>query len=478
MVSAMRILLACISLALVSLTAIAVTHPSGGKESANDSAAEQTGPVLLAPGARYLNQAVKTGEPSPVMLEPAAEDVLPPDHDESAAADQVEEQAQQPLQEPSDEEPQQAPEEEQEQTPEDAADATQAEEPQVPEPAPKPELTPAQVAQRTRVRRTLASYRQALLSTSENTATELMHYCLAFGCGSEVYRAGFSGQKLNGITCLCWNYPCAGYQPLRICEGHIAARVGYGMQEQRSQLLAMLALSGVQADYPMRVGDDVRNVADLVESEKLGCRSATDLSLTLIGLTNYLPDDRPWKNALGEDWSTERIVEEELAQPVIGTANGGTQRLLGLGYVLYRRAQRGQPLEGQFCRAEEFIAEFHNYALKLQNRDGSWGPRGLAGRGASRDPATQLRSTADVLQWLAISLPEDRLADPQVVQSVEYVNGLLANQGFLRGLRSLRTRDIAGVSHALHALSIYDQRFFQPRTPPSPPPKAVAQAAE
>ncbi len=73
-----------------------------------------------------------------------------------------------------------------------------------------------------------------------------------------------------------------------------------------------MALSRVPPDYPVRVGKTVRKVADLVEAEKLGCRTGGDLSLRLIGLSYYV-DEPEWKNDLGETWSIERMIEEEIA---------------------------------------------------------------------------------------------------------------------------------------------------------------------
>ncbi len=333
-----------------------------------------------------------------------------------------------------------------------------------PKPEPKRELTSAEVALRDRIRVTLAFHYRQALSASQNTATEVMHGCLAFGCNTEVYRSGSSGKKVNGITCLCWNYPCAGYEPLVLSEGRVAARVGYGLQEHPSQLLAVLALSRVKATYPVRVGEDVRTVADLVEHEKLSCRSGRDLSLKLIGLAYYQGDDSTWENGLGEEWSIERLIQEELDQPILGSACGGTYRLTALSYALARREGRGQPIEGQFARARKLVDEYHDYALELQNSDGSWGPRFLAARGASRDPALQLRSTGHVLEWLAMSLPEDRLDDPRLVRSLQYVNRLLGGRRYGRNVRSLSTQEIGSVMHALHALAVYDERFFKPRT--------------
>jgi len=323
-------------------------------------------------------------------------------------------------------------------------------------------LNAPMVALRDSVRRTLDAYRRTMLSTRDNTATELMHACLAFGCDTEVYQNGPSGKKANGITTLCWNVPCGGYEPLVLSDGRIAARIGYGVQERRSQLLAVLALARVKPDYPMRAGDDIRTVADLVEHEKLNCRSAVDLSLTLIGLAYYVPDDATWENSLGEQWSVERIVREELAREIGNVVAGETDRVMGLGYVLVRRTKRGQPIEGQFLRAKKFIDQYHDYVLKHQNSDGSWAVRRVPGRSTTYDPTQQLHATGRVLEWLAVSLPEERLADARVVRAVTYLNNLLAGGQYRSNLKSYSTRQIGSVMHALHGLAVYDQRVFKP----------------
>ena len=328
---------------------------------------------------------------------------------------------------------------------------------------PRPPLSPEMVSLRDAVRRTLAYYFKQPFNTRDNTAANMMQVCLAFGCDAEVRRDGASGPKLNGVTCLCWNYPCAGHELLGLCEDHIVPRIGYGYQEHPSQFLAVLALSRVPPEYPIRVGEDVRKVADLVEYEKLSCRVGTDLSFKLIALARYLSTDETWKNDLGETWSVSRLVREELARPQAGAPHGGTYRLLALSYVVDRRVKRGEPVDGQFKRAEAFIARYHKYAMELQNPDGSWHPRFFAYRGQGGTAVEQVLSTGHILRWLAFSLPEDQLRDPRVVRSVVLLTNLLADTRYRAGnLPASNTREIAARLGAVHALMLYDQRIFKP----------------
>ena len=185
--------------------------------------------------------------------------------------------------------------------------------PAVVPPKPKRELAPALAALREKTRRTLATYQQMPFNSRQNTPDEIIDYCLALGCDAEITLLAAEGERrANGIMCLCWNYPCAGYRPLTMIDGHVSARLGFGLQSRPSQLLAALALARVPASYPMRVGNSMCSVADLVESEKLSCRSGTDMSLKLIGLA-YYADAPAWKNDLDEEWSLEKIIKEELA---------------------------------------------------------------------------------------------------------------------------------------------------------------------
>ena len=340
---------------------------------------------------------------------------------------------------------------------------------------PERQLSQEQLALRDQVRQILAVYRQSAFNTQQNTATEIQSVCLAYGCESEVSLADAEGRRINGITVLCWNYPCNGFEMLAYRQKHIAARIGYGYQENPGEFLAVLAMSRVSAGYPVRVGKDVRKVADIVTAEKLACRAGGDASLRLIGLS-YYADEPQWKNDLDETWSIERIIGEELKRPAAVGSEAGLNRLLGLSYAVARQLRHTPTLEGQFQRAQKYMADFIDFALRLQNADGTWGPAFLAARSEGADVASQLRGTGRVLEWLAISLPDGKLQNQQIVAAVEAVTRLLGNEQYQGLAPSLSTRDIVSLGHALHALSIYDERVFKPFDAPEKPADKQASA--
>ncbi|MGO8689761.1 MAG: hypothetical protein ACLQLG_09005 [Thermoguttaceae bacterium] len=347
---------------------------------------------------------------------------------------------------------------------------------EAPKAAPKKQLTAAQVELRDRVRRTLEAQLQQPFNTRDNTAADLIKFCWAFGCRSEVERGDAPGQKVNAVTCLCWDLPCGGYHLLALDDGRIAARVGYGLQDDPAQFLAMLALAHVPTDYPLRAGKTVRTVADLVESEKRACRSGADMSLKLVGLSHYAGQET-WKNSLDEDWSIKRMVASELARPPVA-GPGGITRLLGLSCALNLCARSETPLDGAFGRAKAFVDDYRQYVLRSQNSDGSWSFRPVAGQAPERDYAWQFLATGEVAEWLALSVPATALEDPTLVRSIEYLDSMLNSERYRGSTQGLSSRDLAAMAHAMHALAVYDARVFQPADPePGKEAKPVATAA-
>jgi hypothetical protein len=212
------------------------------------------------------------------------------------------------------------------------------------------------------------------------------------------------------------------------------------------------------------VGTKVRSVADLVASEKLSCRAGTDQSFRLIGLAYYAATKDSWKNDRGEPWNLERMIREELARPDAESSVAGANRLLGLGCAVSKLTKLKAPV-GDLGRAKKFVEDYQQFALSLQNSDGSWHPLFFAAVGPSRDWEGTLSATAHIFEWLAISLPVQQLENPEVVRSVEYLTTLLANQSSHWNAAALSAKDLDGVMHALHGLNVYDERVFKPHDP-------------
>jgi len=315
-------------------------------------------------------------------------------------------------------------------------------------------LPPALETLKIKVRRALAMYHSPRLNTRDNNTWELMHAIIAYGVNSEVRNNGPTGPVLNSIGCLCYNYPCKGQQLFYLDHGRVEASKGVGVQGHPGQFLAIVAQSRLATTYPMLVGGKQFTVADLVESEKLGCQLGMELTFKLISLSHYLDPDATWKNSEGEEWSISRLIHEEIKSPINGSACGGTHRLMGMSYAVRKRVQHGQPVNGEFRRAKIYTDDFHRYTLGMQNADGSFSTEWFVGPGARPDVDRRLQTTGHILEWLAFSLPEEELKNPQMIKVVNYLSGILL---------ALPQHDweIGPLGHALHALAIYDERLFK-----------------
>jgi hypothetical protein len=206
-------------------------------------------------------------------------------------------------------------------------------------------------------------------------------------------------------------------------------------------------------DYPIIVDRKRMTVADLVQAEQRTCRPNSELTFKLIALSHYLDSDAKWKDTRGGQWSIPRLIREELAAPINGATCGGTHRLMGFSYSVRKRKQSGRPVTGQWKRAEKYIEDYHRYAFRFQNRDGSFSTSYFRARANRPDIGRRLETTGHILEWLVYSLPMDELDDPKTVRSVEYLADLMLKH-------RNRNLPVGPRGHAIRALVLYDERVF------------------
>ncbi|MFO0871748.1 MAG: hypothetical protein U0935_22720 [Pirellulales bacterium] len=313
-------------------------------------------------------------------------------------------------------------------------------------------LSPELRELRERVRATLAAYYQEPISANNYSPWGIMHALIAYGVDTEIY---VNDRKVNAIGWLCYNGVCRGQQLMYVENGKLRVRIGPGVQGHPGQFLAMLAQSRVRTDFPIKVDGQQFTVADLIESEKETCRARTELTFKLIALSHYLKTDATWKSDIGEEWSIPRLIKEELAQPVVGSACGGTHRMTGFSYAVNKRNKVGEEFVGQWMRAQKFVQSYHEYIFKLQNSDGSFSTNWFAGRGDSGEATRHVETTGHMLEWLVCSLAKDELDDPRVIAAVDHLTTLFEN-----GRRQRQKWEIGPRGHALHALALYCERRF------------------
>jgi hypothetical protein len=315
-------------------------------------------------------------------------------------------------------------------------------------------LTPMQKALRAKIVKALRLNYPQHLNSRDHNPWEMMHGLIAYGVDTKFFRNAPGGPTVNGAAYLCVNGKCHGLNLLYVEDGRIMVRKGPYVQGHYGQFLAILAQAHVPSDYVLRADGKEFTISDLIKSEMETCQAGTELTFKLISLAHYLPVDTTWKNDDGEEWSIPRLISEEIKQPILHTAAcGGTHRLMGLSYALYKRNLEGLPIDGQYARAQKYLREYHNYAFLLQNPDGSFSTEWFKGKGNRDDVDRKVKTTGHILEWLSFSLPEEELFDARTVKAVNFLAGVL-----LMGPN--HQWEVGPHGHALHALRIYERRAY------------------
>jgi hypothetical protein len=283
----------------------------------------------------------------------------------------------------------------------------------------------------------------------------IMHGVLGFGQNSLVVSRG---NRINAVDYLCHNGIGHDRRILRVINGKLSAQVGAGFQGHEAQLLAILAQVKTPIDHPLLVDGQAFTVRDLVELEKASCRPGTELTFKLIGLSVYLESEEIWQDSVGQSWDIARLMYEEMAQPINGAACGGTHRLMGLSYALAARRARNEPIDGQWKRAENFIANYHKQALSLQTSDGGFSTEFFEGLSNSADPIRQIYATGHILEWFSISMTEEQLTSVAVTRMVDRLLALMSAE--YQPDEALNGTDVGPKGHALRALRLYELRLF------------------
>nr|WP_233215791.1 GTPase-activating protein [Rhodopirellula bahusiensis] len=278
----------------------------------------------------------------------------------------------------------------------------------------------------------------------------MMHAVMVFGPDTRLIARG---RDYSTIAWMAGNNVCRGQRLMEVEGGKIKAREGVGLQGHQAQWLAVLAMAGVPSDYPLYVDGEKFSVADLVKVEAADCLEGEELTFSLIGLSHYLDTETTWIGADGERWNFERLIAAELDQPVVGSACGGTHRLMGFAHALRKRRLEGQPIEGQWARAEQFLDEFVDYTLRLQNRDGSMSTDWFESRQDNGDMDRKVQTTGHMVEFLLTHLPDEELLEPEVLRSVTFL---------LNSMLKGRNNDwsIGPKGHALRSLALFHQRVY------------------
>ncbi|MGB0654135.1 MAG: hypothetical protein ACPGMQ_01735 [Pirellulales bacterium] len=308
---------------------------------------------------------------------------------------------------------------------------------------------------RVRIAQTLATYQRRPMNTSHHSPWEIMHGFVGFGIPTKIRVGGPRGELVNAIGWMNSGGRCRGQVMLTLRDERPHALYGVGLQGHSAQYLAILAQCRVSAKSPLLLGGKNFTVADLIEDEKLNCRSGTELTFALIGLAHYLPTDAVWRSSDGEMWSLERLMQEEIRQPIRTAPCGGTHRLFSLAYGCQRRLKATGRLDGVYQRANTYVREYQYLTLRrLQNRDGSFSTEWFKyPDNRDDDIDRKVQTTGHILEWLVASLDQEKLYENRIIAATEFIATALAREPG-------RNWKDGPLGHALHALSIYQERVW------------------
>lgn len=301
-----------------------------------------------------------------------------------------------------------------------------------------------------RINTCLAYYYTHKESLTKRSPWAVMHTILPFGVETDI-AAG--PRNVNAIGWMCYNGVCKTQRVFQTTSTGFRTNVGPGVQGHEGQFLAVLAQSSVPRNFPLVIGKSRYTVSDLIRYEMVTCKEKSELTFKLIGLSHYLSPKQTWRDERGHTWNLEKLVREELDQPVVGAACGGTHRLMGLSYALMMRKRYEQPINGHWARADVYLNDFVKYAWSLQNPDGSFSTDWFEGRANEPNMERKVQTTGHILEWLIFTLPAEELDDPRIAKSVEFL---------LSQIYEHRDKDwpIGPRGHSLRAISLYNQRVF------------------
>ncbi len=314
----------------------------------------------------------------------------------------------------------------------------------------EPAFTQRQLQLDGAITRCLDYYRTHPENTTRRGPWALMHATLPLGVQGEVMAGN---RRVNIIGWLSFNGTCGKQNMFQSTRSGFRPNVGPGVQGHDGQFLAILAQSNVRSDYPLQINRQQYTVMDLARYEMATCREKSELTFKLIGLSRYLEPNHRWRDNRGHNWTLEKILADEMSQPVNGAACGGTHRLMGLSFALIERQAAGQPVTGQWRKAQEYLNDYVKYTLTLQNPDGSFSSNWFETRGMDPNVERRVQTTGHMLEWLVYTLPDEHLGSPQIERGVQFLLDTV-------GREPERDWPIGPRSHALRALALYQQRLF------------------
>jgi hypothetical protein len=324
---------------------------------------------------------------------------------------------------------------------------------------------------RDRVDRVLDAAFARPLDLNVHAAWQIVHGAMAFKKAYQVRKGPESvyilDYLLKGGTMSGWTFaPGVVLDPATGRRGLISVMApgSKSGQGHADQWLGYLANCGFALEDPIFSDGVTYTFEDYVRQIEWDVpqNAIQEYSWTLMALTAYRPTDYTWTASDGETWSIERLMEIELDQVncqnfAVEGPCGGTHRLFGIAIALRRHLGQGGELEGVWARAQEEVDAAIEIVRTRQNADGSLSIHFFMGRpGISDDLGQKLHTTGHTFEFLAISLPDDRLNEPWFTRAADALCEMFEDGEEL-------DLECGALYHAAHGLVVYRERLWGPR---------------
>ncbi|GAB5443296.1 MAG: hypothetical protein Fues2KO_36450 [Fuerstiella sp.] len=309
-----------------------------------------------------------------------------------------------------------------------------------------------------------------MLSTDQHTPWQMMHALLGL---REDFQLLHNGQPVSGLKWISEGQVFTNEHWFEKTQHGGRAHpysVPYAFEGHANQFLAILSMCGLGLDEEFGTADGTITMRDMINHAQMTLSEKDEPTWTLWALSRYLPPTATWRNAQGELWSIERLVQIQTAKPMRGAPCGGTHGLFALAHARNVYLRQGKPLRGVWLMAERKIRQ-HIYTARMQqNSNGTLSSNFFRGRQYDRDFNKRMASAGHILEFLMIALPQKELNQRWVRRAIEATARDLLNnrKAFVK---------CSPLYHSVNALNIYLDRV-NPRVPTEDPSEELAATTE
>lgn len=309
------------------------------------------------------------------------------------------------------------------------------------------------------------------LSTDVHTPWQIMHALLGL---RESFKMDKRGRKVKGLEWISDGPKFDGEDWFQVTEhggrAHPYSKP-YAFEGHANQSLAILSMLGLPAEHELKAGDETITIADMINNAKMEINDKEEVSWSLWALSRYLPPDSTWKNKDGDVWTIDRMAELQLnrlsKKPMMKHPCGGTHAMFALAHARNIRLQKKLPIRGIWLPVDQQIQKCIALAQAQQQSNGQFSTKFFEGKATEADFDKRIASSGHVLEFLMISLPQERLRELWVRRGLDATaRDIMANrQSYVK---------CAPLYHAINGMTIYLERTQVQKTDDKKPDQIAA----